>query len=242
MRYPNQMHAPRVFIIEDSVTDSLLMSVSLQRAGYEVDVANDGRDGIKRVLEQPPHCLILDLVLPSMNGYTICRQLRSRDPHHSMPIVIVSTKRTPVDQKYMFGLGADRYLVKPFTGDILVQTVLEVLPETMRPTVAPSRPMTSNITLISPELATLIPYRFHEETVMLASSPFVNTTIVLDKQARKLYATIDGNKSVHDLSQAMQLDILATQKLLKVLWKQRLIAFYDQKRRPLKDIPELENL
>lgn len=240
MRSFNQTRTPRVFIIEDSVTDSLLMSGGLQQAGYEVGVANDGRIGIQQVMAQPPHCLILDLVLPGMNGYAICRQLRIADPRHTMPIVIVSTKRTLVDQKYMFGLGADRYLVKPFTGEVLVQTVLEVLPEAMRAAAVQAR-QTSKLP-VHQEIATLIPYRLHEDAIMLASSPFLDAAITLDKQTRRLYVAIDGNKSVYDLAQLMQLDRLTMQKLLKTLWQQNRIAFYDAQRRTLKDIPELDSI
>ena len=241
MKSFNSMRTPRVFIIEDSVTDSLLMSNGLQQAGYEVGVANDGREGIRRVLAQPPHCLILDLVLPGMNGYAICRQLRTVDPQHTMPIIIVSTKNTPVDQKYMFGLGADRYLAKPFTGETLVQTVLEVLPEFLRRAAVHTEQRSSKP---SPrlELSTLIPYCQQEDTIMLARSPFGDVSNVLDRQTRRLYIAIDGNKSVHDLAQLLQFDMLTMRKLLKTLLQQNRIAFYDAQRRPLQNVPELENM
>ena len=241
MRPFNQTRTPRIFIIEDSVTDCLLMSGELQQAGYEVSVANDGREGIQRVLARPPHCLILDLVLPDMNGYAICRQLRTVDTQHTMPIVIVSTKGTPVDQKYLFGLGADRYLVKPFTGETLVQTVMEVLPESLRAAMVQARQMSSKPP-VHQEIATLIPYCLHEDEIMRASSPFTEAAIVLDKQTRRLYAAIDGYKSVHDLARILQLDTATTRTSLKTLWQQQRIAFYDAKRQSLKNIPELESM
>lgn len=236
-------NAPRVFIIDDSATDCLLMSNSLQRAGYEVSMATDGREGLRSVLANPPQSLILDVVLPGMNGYAICRHLRAVDPHHIIPIVVVSTKRTLLDQNYVLSLGADRYLAKPFTGEMLVQTIGEVLPASLRAIVTQTRrqavPQHDALEeLTRSGMRTLIPYRLPEANILRVSNPFADSAVMTDKQIRRLYAAIDGYKTVQDLSYMMHLDLQATLKLLKTLWQQQRIAFYDTEQRPLKGTPE----
>lgn len=118
---------PKVLIIDDSATFSLFMSTTLRRAGYHVITAVNGNDGIAKALQERPHCLLLDVVLPGTSGFSICRQLRSMDPYHTLSIIMVSSKNTKLDQSWGLRQGADRYLPKPFSAEILLQTVAEVL-------------------------------------------------------------------------------------------------------------------
>jgi len=233
--------SPRIFIIDDSITDCRLMSNSLQQAGYRVDFAIDGRQGLTSVLEHPPQCLILDVILPGTSGYAICRHLRQVDQHHTIPIIIISTKNTPLDEKYSLKLGANCFLAKPFSEEQLLRKVEMMLPQFSRVAAAQTIPLTvtSNNTsegfTSSPEYA-LIPYHQAENDIMLRRSPFTGSAIVSDKQLSRLYSAINGHRSVQDLTKIVQLDIQATLKLLKTLWQQQRIAFYDAKRNPLKVI------
>ena len=118
---------PKVLIIDDSATFSLFMSKTLRRAGYHVITAVNGNEGIAKALQERPHCLLLDVVLPGTSGFSICRQLRSMDPHHTLSIIMVSSKNTKMDQSWGLRQGADRYLPKPFSEETLLQTVAEVL-------------------------------------------------------------------------------------------------------------------
>ena len=243
MKRVNWMGVPKVFIIDDSVTDCVLMTKALQHAGYEVGIATDGREGLTTILADLPQCLILDIVLPGINGYTICRQVRTRDPHHTLPIIIVSTKSSAIDQKYALSLGADQYLPKPFTAEMLVQTVWEVLPESVRAVAAQAgRHTVPNNTFerhMQSDVRTMGPYRRNEAETMWLSSPFAGSPVISDRQARRLYADIDGHKTVEDLSGLMQLDLTATLSLLKTHWEQQRIAFFDSEGRPLEHIPFL---
>jgi DNA-binding response OmpR family regulator len=105
------------------------MARALQKVGYRVITANDGRLGLTKALQERPHCVILDVVLPGINGFGLCRQLRSLDPQRHLSIIMVSTKNTPLDHSWGLRQGADRYLTKPFPEDVLVQTVQEVMME-----------------------------------------------------------------------------------------------------------------
>jgi twitching motility two-component system response regulator PilH len=119
--------APRVLIVDDSATLRLIMARALQRYGCQVSIASNGNDGLNKALQERPHCIILDVVLPGVNGFSLCRQLRALDPEHDLSIIMVSSKNTPVDQRWGLRQGADRYLSKPFTEEELVGTVKELL-------------------------------------------------------------------------------------------------------------------
>jgi DNA-binding response OmpR family regulator len=122
------MYLPaKILIVDDSPTLCLLMTRALEKAGYEVITASNGQDGLQQALRARPHCIILDVVLPGMSGFGLCRQLRALDPQRRLSIIMVSTKKTSLDQSWGLRQGADRYLPKPFTNETLVQTVEEVL-------------------------------------------------------------------------------------------------------------------
>jgi len=124
------INARKVLIIDDSATSCLLMARVLQKAGYQVVTAMNGQEGLMKAFRERPHCLVLDVVLPGgMSGFSLCRHLRAIDPHHSLPIIMVSTKNTPLDHSWALRQGADRYLTKPFTEALFLQTVEEVLAE-----------------------------------------------------------------------------------------------------------------
>ena len=118
---------PKILIIDDSATFSFFMSTTLRKAGYHVITASNGNDGITKALQEHPHCLLLDVVLPGTSGFSICRQIRSMDPQHRLPIIMVSSKNTRMDHNWGLRQGADRYLPKPFSEETLLQTVAEVL-------------------------------------------------------------------------------------------------------------------
>lgn len=122
-------NTPKVLIVDDSASSSQFMSQALRKAGYQVITAADGNEGLQKTFQERPHCLVLDVVLPGVSGYGICRQLRAVDPQHTLPIIMVSSKSTKMDQTWGLRQGADRYLPKPFTEEELVQTVQEVMME-----------------------------------------------------------------------------------------------------------------
>jgi DNA-binding response OmpR family regulator len=119
--------APRILVIDDSATLRLLMARALQKSGWQVSIASNGTDGFNKAVQERPDCIILDVILPGINGFSLCRQLRAMDPEHDLSIIMVSSKNTPVDRNWGLRQGADRYLPKPFTEEQLVETVKEVL-------------------------------------------------------------------------------------------------------------------
>lgn len=126
------MNAPKVLVVDDSATSSLFISQALHKAGYAVITAANGLEGLTKAVQERPHCVVLDVVLPGVSGFGVCRQLRALDPHRNLSIIMVSSKNTPLDSTWGLRQGADRYLSKPFTIETLLRTVEEVLLEHMR--------------------------------------------------------------------------------------------------------------
>ena len=227
--------APKVLVIDDSATVCLFMASALEKAGYQVIIATDGREGLMKALQERPDCLVLDVVLPGVSGFDVCRQLRARDPLRRLPIIMVSVKDTPLDQNWGLGQGADRYLPKPFSEETLVQLVKEVLSERFRP------PWTQRIAVVNPPsppreepsltLNKLIPHRSEDANLMSSSNPLSRSVVISDKQARRLYAAIDGQKNVEELCMVIHLDVKQAPKVLQLLLDQQLIHLYGPGRR-----------
>ena len=131
MSYMTSM--PRILIIDDSPTLRMMIARVLQKTGFHVSMAANGTDGLNKAVQERPDCIILDVVLPGLNGFSVCRQLRAMDPEHDLSIIMVSSKNTPVDQHWGLRQGADRYLFKPFTEEQLLETVKEVIAANTHP-------------------------------------------------------------------------------------------------------------
>lgn len=127
------MSAPKILIIDDSPTVRMFMLRALQKTGCQISLATNGPEGLQKALHERPDCIILDVVLPGLNGYSLCRQLRAMDPEHDLAIIMISSKNSLVDQNWGLRQGADRYLPKPFTEEELLLTIKEVLETTTHP-------------------------------------------------------------------------------------------------------------
>jgi DNA-binding response OmpR family regulator len=124
---------PTVLIIDDSATSCHVMETILRNDGYRVKSVGDGREGLATVLRELPRCVILDVVLPGMSGFEVCRHLRANDHLQGLPIIMVSTKSTALDKAWAMRQGATHYLVKPFADDVFSQLVKEAVTNYMPP-------------------------------------------------------------------------------------------------------------
>src|SRR5579871_6686451 len=113
----------RILLIEDERGLTEALSWAFQREGYEVLVAHDGQEGLRRARTVLPDLIILDLMLPGLNGLEICRELRAGERTREIPIIILSAKAEETDQVVGFSLGADDYVTKPFSPKVLLQRV-----------------------------------------------------------------------------------------------------------------------
>ena len=110
----------RILIVEDEVAIADLEKDYLELSGFEVEVENDGTSGLARALAEDFDLFILDLMLPGIDGFEICKQIREKK---NTPILMVSAKKDDIDKIRGLGLGADDYVTKPFSPSELVARV-----------------------------------------------------------------------------------------------------------------------
>lgn len=110
----------RILIVEDELAIAELEKDYLELSGFEVEVSTDGREGLTKALTEAFNLVILDLMLPGMDGFEICRRIREEK---NTPIIMVSAKKDDIDKIRGLGLGADDYMTKPFSPSELVARV-----------------------------------------------------------------------------------------------------------------------
>ena len=109
----------KILIVEDEVAIADLEKDYLELSGFAVEIENDGETGLKRSLEEEFDLIILDLMLPGVDGFEICRQIRMRK---NTPVIMVSAKKDDIDKIRGLGLGADDYMTKPFSPFFFVRS------------------------------------------------------------------------------------------------------------------------
>ena len=110
----------RILIVEDEVAIEDLEKDYLELSGFEVEIENDGTKGLERALHEEFDLFILDLILPGVDGFEICKKIRETK---NTPILMVSAKKDDIDKIRGLGLGADDYVTKPFSPSELVARV-----------------------------------------------------------------------------------------------------------------------
>lgn len=116
-----------VLAIDDDIAITELLSMLLRTHGYEVLTANNGEDGIRLIREKNPHVVILDLMMPGMDGWQVCKNVRT---FSSIPILVLSALDDPAMIASALDAGADDYLVKPVSSNILVANLNKLIRRT----------------------------------------------------------------------------------------------------------------
>lgn len=127
------MAKDKLLLVEDerSLTDVLVYN--LERDGYEVFVAHDGKDGLRKAQTILPDVVILDLMLPGMSGLDVCKELKSSNKTSSIPVLMLTSKSEESDQIVGFAVGADDYVTKPFSTKVLLQRIKALLRRKTQP-------------------------------------------------------------------------------------------------------------
>ncbi len=110
----------KILIVEDEISIAELEKDYLELSGFDVEIALTGDEGLKKALEESVDLIILDLMLPGMDGFEVCRYVREKK---DIPILLVSAKKEDIDKIRGLGLGADDYITKPFSPSELVARV-----------------------------------------------------------------------------------------------------------------------
>ena len=110
----------RVLVVDDEPDLIHILEFGLKAAGYQVDIAADGQEGLKKARETRPDIILLDLMLPKLDGYKVCRLLKFDERYRQIPIIILSARTQEGDQTLAKEMGANRFITKPYEfGEIL---------------------------------------------------------------------------------------------------------------------------
>jgi two-component system phosphate regulon response regulator PhoB len=121
------MAQPRILIVEDERGLTQTLSWYFSREGYEPVVAHDGLEGLRKAQALLPDVVLLDVMLPTLSGLEVCRELRAGERTKDLPIVLLTARAEETDQLVGLNLGADDYVTKPFSNKVLVQRVKALL-------------------------------------------------------------------------------------------------------------------
>ncbi len=117
----------RVLIVDDSPTETYKITDMLSRNGYEVLAAESGEEGVALAKKELPDLVLMDIVMPGINGFQATRQLTKNGPTSKIPVIIVTTKDQETDKLWGKRQGAKGYLTKPVDEKVLIKTIEDVL-------------------------------------------------------------------------------------------------------------------
>ena len=124
---PAGRNRPLVLVVDDEEDIRLVVTARLEAAGYAVETAANGLEGLNLARRLRPDIILLDLMLPGLDGYSVCAMLKRDQQFGSIPIVMLSARSQARDVETGLKLGADAYLTKPFAGAELVAKVRELV-------------------------------------------------------------------------------------------------------------------
>jgi DNA-binding response OmpR family regulator len=121
------MAKAKILVVDDEVYIVHILDFSLGMEGYDVVTALDGEQALEKVKLEKPDLIVLDIMMPKLDGYETCKQLKSDPATRHIPVILLSAKGRNVDQKVGFEVGADDYITKPFSPRKLVERVNALL-------------------------------------------------------------------------------------------------------------------
>jgi two-component system phosphate regulon response regulator PhoB len=121
------MAREKVLVVEDERSLTEVLQYNLEKEGYEVITASDGREGLRKAQTVLPDLVLLDLMLPQMSGLDVCKELRASSRTARIPILMLTAKAEETDQIVGFAVGADDYVTKPFSVKVLLQRIKVLL-------------------------------------------------------------------------------------------------------------------
>ena len=119
--------AQKILIIEDDPATSRLVDYTLRHIGYDVITAFNGLDGLRKALMESPDLVVLDVMLPGLDGFEICNRLRANPGTAKLPILMLSAKAQDIDKTTGLKVGADEYLAKPAAPADIVSHIAKLL-------------------------------------------------------------------------------------------------------------------
>ncbi len=117
----------KILIVEDDLSLLKLQSIVLFKGGYEVEATMSGDTALQLVSEKTPDLVLLDVRLPGINGFQVCKQIRANPKTKNIPIVFLSAKNSDEDIRYGKAIGGNEYLTKPYSSKTVMTTINKLL-------------------------------------------------------------------------------------------------------------------
>jgi two-component system, OmpR family, alkaline phosphatase synthesis response regulator PhoP len=117
----------KILLVDDEPDIQTIVGARLVAMGYEVLIAKDGQEGLDLARKEAPDVILLDLMLPKLDGYKVCRMLKFDKAYENIPIIIFSAKGSDADKKLGVQAGADAYMVKPFDLALCTETIHKLI-------------------------------------------------------------------------------------------------------------------
>jgi len=121
--------AKKVLIVDDEANIVISIEFLMKQAGYNIEIANDGEEALEKAESYRPDLILLDVMMPKINGFEVCRRIRSNPDWKDMKIVMLTAKGREVEVTKGLALGADSYVIKPFSTKELMAEVKFILGE-----------------------------------------------------------------------------------------------------------------
>ena len=119
--------AKKILLVDDEPHIIIMLENRMKHAGYDVITACDGQDALTKAHKEKPDLIILDLMLPKLDGYKVCRMLKFDEKYRQIPIILFTARAQEADIKLGEEVGADAYVTKPFEPDILLGKITQLL-------------------------------------------------------------------------------------------------------------------
>jgi two-component system alkaline phosphatase synthesis response regulator PhoP len=123
----SRMSKGKILVVDDEIYIVHILDFSLGMEGYDVVTALDGEQALDKLKSEKPDLIVLDIMMPKLDGYEVCKAIKSDPATKQIPVILLSAKGRNVDQKMGFDVGADDYITKPFSPRKLVERINQLL-------------------------------------------------------------------------------------------------------------------
>jgi two-component system alkaline phosphatase synthesis response regulator PhoP len=117
----------RILVVDDEIYIVHILEFTLTMEGYEVLTAADGEEALRRLEQDRPDLVVLDIMMPKVDGYEVLRRIRADEEFRQLPVILLSAKGRPIDRETGLEIGADDYIVKPFSPRRLLEKIQDLL-------------------------------------------------------------------------------------------------------------------
>ncbi len=121
------MSAKKILVVDDDPNLTRSITFVMRKEGYDVDTASNGEEAMEKVRAVKPHMMLLDVMMPKMNGYEVCQEVKGSTELNDIFIIMLTAKGQEVDKEKGMEMGADAFITKPFSPKAVVEKVKELL-------------------------------------------------------------------------------------------------------------------